>query len=716
MAETLHMPRGNDIGYAIREGDVTLTEGNALGPEFTDDAAATIVWGNYQKARAYLEENSWLLNWQEVDILFQSPSGDTGGRAGERAPRISRFLVAKNSTTMARQTKRAIFAEQVPFLLRPTSVSSQAHVDAWTALLTKLCKRADFEYNAKLLINCQALQGTGIGKAGWEERTVERKVRKRVKQAPSIPQPLGGNKQVPTKESDEFETVPEKQTESWPFFEYRRLGTTLFDPKWKTPNRPDLSANYAIDIDFVTLADLQEMRQMECYKNIPGDDILKNYFIGNPAADASSASDVATSFTSQSGGVAHAQADQVQSSVNPFDRPLMIIEQWTDNNVHALLCYDGRYLTIRNESHSLGRIPHMTAVWWAIENAGYGIGTGRLTAGDQRINQGVLNEALKMIAYPMNAPIITRRGDNAPTQNTIVGLGRWLSLDIPPGEDVRKAAAYLDTPEIPPDAWRMIAMSQQSGEDLTGANSTFAQGNLGGPGSSAARTATGAGRIASKADENIADPVDAVVEGVIVPFIEFLITMVKERMPLQEIRDILSEKFAAAIIDAIDFEQFLNARFEVDVLAGQRLQAKAGIQQLIPFMLQITQQPQILEYLHQRGETVDFKAMLDLFIQVSELQQQPDIFRPLTDQEKQQIGATNPNAARAAASAQVEQIKGQNQQAAIKAKGEVDLTNKAAEIAMEKAAGAGALERAQGLEERKTDEHLLERGSSNMAL
>jgi hypothetical protein len=63
-------------------------------------------------------------------------------------------------------------------------------------------------------------------------------------------------------------------------------------------------------------------------------------------------------------------------------------------------------------------------------------------------------------------------------------------------------------------------------------------------------------------------------------------------------------------------------------LAGQKLAAKAAISQLIPSLLQLLQQPQQMEYMHQKGWTINFLA----------------IEKILTDQEKQQVAQLNPNA------------------------------------------------------------------------
>jgi hypothetical protein len=214
-------------------------------------------------------------------------------------------------------------------------------------------------------------------------------------------------------------------------------------------------------------------------------------------------------------------------------------------------------------------------------------------------------------------------------------------------------------------------------------------------------------------DQNVADPVESFAGGVIVPVVKFLVKCVKEKMPLAEIREILSDKYAALIESEIDFDQFLDADFEVDVLAGQKLAARAGIQQLIPFFLQLAQQPQLLQYLHDRGETIDFGVIEDLFMQVSELTHQPDIFRPLTARERVMIKQMNPGVQKLTGAMQLERVKGANKQQEIQTKGQVDMANKASEIAMQHTAAGIPLERATGLLERATDQQFLKGGFPN---
>lgn len=726
------MPVGSPMTLPIRESQVQTTEGNASPAVFSEDATAALVWNDYQRAKAYVEsENTaWLLEWQETDILYQSPIPYRFERVQSGRPaRVPRFLVAKMKTTLARGVKRSLFAEQYPFMLRPGARSNQIFADALTYLVGVLLKRAKFPYHGGLQINGQTLFGTGLGKYGIEERKITKKTRRRKKPPVSIALPAG-DKIVPTEESDDFEEKLTTKTETWPFYEYRKLGTTLFDPKWCTPDMPEESAGYCIDIDFANFYDLQEMRQLSCYKEkrgkiknehgeevevilspgIPDEAMLKNFFFDRQSGSAPMGTQTEDSMSSAGSMVTHAAARNRTTSADPMAAVLMVLERWDGRTVKTVLCYEGNHLTIRNEEHHYDSMCHTSCTWWPIENCGYGMGIGRLVGPDQRVNQGVLNEALKMLAYPMNAPILYARGsENAPTQNTILRLGGYQAVDPGPGGDVNKAMAFMKTPEIPREAFDLIAMSQRGAEELSGADAQMQQGVQTGR-QGATRSSFGAQRMAAMSDQNIADPVDSFANGVLIPFVEFLIHWIKTKMPISELRSILSDKYNAEMMKMINLDQMLDAEFEVAVLAGQKLAAKQGIQQLIPFLLQLLEQPQILEYYHQIGMTVDFAAMEQIFLAASELTQQPDIIRPMTPKERVLYKQNNPNMQKVAAAKALEQTKGQNKLQQIAAKGKTDLVTTMAEKALDKMGGGQELALAAGRLERNDDQQALESG------
>jgi hypothetical protein len=146
--------------------------------------------------------------------------------------------------------------------------------------------------------------------------------------------------------------------------------------------------------------------------------------------------------------------------------------------------------------------------------------------------------------------------------------------------------------------------------------------------------------------------------------------------------------------------------FNIKVLAGQKLAAKAAISQLVPFLLQLLQQPQLMEYMHQKGWTINFLAIEKIFLRVSELQGTEDIIVPLSDAEKAQVAQLNPNAQRVQAAATLEKIRGANKQAEIAAKGKVDAQNITLKGALDHVAGEVPLENEFGLAEGRVDRNV----------
>lgn len=711
------MPIGNITVLPIQPGQVKTTADGSVAPAFDDTAAATILWNDYQAAARFVDENSWLMEWQYIEYLYQSPNYDRDWRTGGSRPaRISRFNVAKNRNTMSGQVRRALFSDTRWFVLEPRGKlagdpNAELYMSAWTEIFTLLCDRADLDYHMRLFIECQVLQGTAIAVPGWEEKRVKRTHRQPKEPPKEIKKPDGSVEYVHTWKSDDWKAVDETHTECWPFIEYRRLGTTLFNEKWRHPGRPDLSGFPRIDIDMVTFQDLQQMRRMSCYKDIPADADLIKFFLDNPSGDADAGTEVVRS-SANNMVIMKATGENAQVSKNPFAKPLMKLAYWTEDHVLEMLCYNGRKKIIRNGTHKLGEhAAGYTANWYNIDDSGYGFGQGRLNAGDQRMAQGVLNEVLRMIAFPLNAPVLyDNASGNAPTQNVIAGLGTFLGLDTGKSGDIRKAIGFMEMPNPPEWAWRIFQLAMEGGQDLVGANQTTMQGQLGGPGSSFGRTATGANRLSSKADENIADPVEA-VEQVLTRFLKFLWKMVQEEMPIKEIRDILSNKFGAAILEQLNSALFLDdAVFDIKILAGQKLAAKMAISQLIPFLLQIMQQPALLEFLHQKGKTVNFEAIEDLFLRMSELADREDIFIDLTDEQKQMVQSMQPGQMKIQADTAKEKLRGENEIALEQERGKQDLNKTLVDKALDHIQGAVPLELAEARLERNTDMNELQQG------
>ena len=431
------LPIGNELTPMIGESQVRLgTEGAEL-PELDDDAAATIVWYDFNYAMSWLDTNAWLAEFQYNDYMYQSPNYDRDWRnQGNREARISRFIVAKNANTLSTQIRRGIFADGAPFELEATGVFAglddvETYLDAITQIFTVLDQRAELEYNMELFIDSQVLQGTGLAVPVWETKPVVHRTREPKTPPIEVKLPLGGSRKVHTMASDDWKTVEETYEESWPYFDFRRLGTSIYDPGWRTPNRPDLSAGYRVDYDRVTFSDLVRLRESGLYKDIPDDEELKTYFLNNPNGDATQGTRTAEDMSTLNSAVLHAESESRDTSKNPFARPQVLLSRWDQTWVYVLWVYPGGKKIIRKAKHNLDEHAlGYSATWWNVSNSGYGVGVGRVNSGDQRMEQGLLNTVLRQLGYWANAPILYNTADgNAPTQNVVMGLGTFWGVN-----------------------------------------------------------------------------------------------------------------------------------------------------------------------------------------------------------------------------------------------------------------------------------------------
>lgn len=674
-----------------------LPEGAA--PKFDDQAAASLVVQDYNRARTYIETEQWSEQWIENDLLYDVPLMDN--LADPSRARVPRFTVNNQTNTMADAVRTGLFSQKPPFFVRPRGNTSQAVADAWTALIDTLLDRMNFRYWVGLGIDSQTLHGTGVWKGGWTFRKRIVRVRKQKSPKERVNTPTG-TEEVETEESLDFTVTTKTITESYPWIESRLIGTTLFDPGWRTPNMPDL-CGYAVDVDYVTWMDLEEMSNEGCY-TIPDLEAFKTFFFNNQAAAAQGGTNIERSLSREGSIVSHAEERSTATTADPLGQPMLMLERWDPKRVMTCLLFNGRVLVIRNDEHNLARIPHFTANWRSKLNSGWGIGQGKLVGGDQRIEQGTLDHALNLLAYQFNPAILHLMGQNTPTGNRMIRAGGFYAVA---GDDVRKGMAVMQMPEIPPQAWQMIQYAKTSSEETGGADATFMQGQLQGKGSSAARTATGAGAISQKANARVQTPVENLELGLFNPWLNMLVDLIKVNMPTKEIKQILSKKLGTALMKSFKIGEFMEADIELEMLAGARLAAKAAMAQQLPYLMQIFQQPQLIEQLHAEGKTISLDVLLDVLFAVSEYRIEDDIIVEMTPQEKALVMQMN------APNAKIQEAVAQQR---LKNQGELDLAdrrsqNKVAETVAERAMDHNEsgipLDHATGLLERGDDERLL---------
>lgn len=635
----------------VFEADVQTSPNPVIPPKYTDAAALSVVVQDYNRASTWLNDRRWPLMWVENDILYQSPRSLSvfEGSAVTRA-NVSRFTVAKQVNSLAPAITGAIFSDPTPFEIRPRPNVKQDTARAWKELVAELldniCFKQELSYGIQGMVN----QGTVIFKIGWETVTSIETHYTRKQAPPQVEMPLGPPLTVFTEQSDEFEAVDVEVTHNRPVFEKCELGTVFIDPTWKNPNQI-WRAQWIVHQRWLNYDDLTKLRENPDY-DIPSDEILRHIFMGDTEQTESieSVQEALGANTS----VHHAARPDFEYSEDPLMKPMEVLEWWSTTNVRCVL---QKKCVIRNGKHKMPEKPFLSANYWDIENAGWGMGVGRIAGADQRVEQGMLNSILDILAFAVQPEYAIARGANVPTQDQRRRLGGIRMVD---GEDASRAIQLIPQPGVPPDSWRAIQAAISGSEAATGADQATVQGSLPGRGSSMGRSGTGAGIIGAASSGRLQSPVERVIDGVFLPFLKFLWQMVRERMPISEIRAILGDR---AQFLQVDFADFMEASIKFDTLAGTRLAARNRMAQALPFLLEVFGNQALVQQLSSIGWKVNALELVQMVLDVSEWKNQADLIVPMTPQEMQTMAQQNPEAVKAQAAAAQQQNNQQFQMA-----------------------------------------------------
>jgi len=607
----------------VRAKDVE-TPGSSLPPKYTDEAALSIVVQDYERASAWLEDRRWPLDWTSSDILYQSPRmlGVFEGSGVTRA-NVSRFTVAKQVNSLAPAITGAIFFnDATPFEIRPRPNTHQDTARAWKELISEKLDEIHFKQEMSYGIQGMVNQGTVIFKGGWETITEVQTHYKRKEAPPTVPMPLGRSMPIYTAESDEFEATDVEITRNRPTFEKCELGTVFVDPQWASPSQI-WKAKWIVHEMYLDYEDLKQLRNNPEY-DIPSDEQLRAAFMEDTEIPEGISSTEQAMLANTS--VHHAERPDFEWSEDPLKKPMQVLEWWDRTQVRVVL---QKKIVIRNGQHGLGEKPFFSANYWDIDNAGYGMGVGRIAGADQRVEQGMLNSLLDILAFAVQPEYAVARGANVPTQDQRRRLGGIRMVD---GADATKAIALVAQPQVPPDAWRAIQSVVASAEGATGADQATVQGSIPGRGSSIVRSGTGAGIVGQASSTRLQSPVERVIDGVFLPYLRFVHRMIKERMPISEIREILADRTEDL---APDFQDFMDSVIKFDTLAGTRLAAKNKMAQALPFLLEVFGNQALVQQLSETGYKVNAMELVNMVLEMSEWKNKRDLIVPMTDEEKQ---------------------------------------------------------------------------------
>lgn len=631
--------------------DLNPQDYNKQGELKTTNADLALVCGSASRAENYISKNQWNLLWRDADLLYQAPRPmSTYENTYVLEPNVQRFTVAKVVNAVVPQLYKGLFYEDPPLVLRPRPGTSQDIVDAKTALFSYLLDFCQFKTETKWGLENMALFGTSVWKWGIDYVEIETEKRIATKAvfdaAPGQP-----GEQVAT--DDEPKIVKDKRVAPRPFFEHRPLDKILVDPKCSVGDVQH--GDFAVDVRYMDYYQLKAI--VDAINALPEDHPqrkgwsvpanFQDWWL--PPTDATSVPTLQTDNAIHMNGVVHhSEQEGIQVSPDLLLRKLEILEYWDKRR--KILVID-RKKVIYSGENPFKKLPFFSSNWWTRPKAFYGMGLGLIVGQNQRVDQGTINAILKILSFGVNPIYLRKRDSNTPTQMIRTGLGKILTVD----NEVDKAYKLLETPRVPGEVFAALQESEKATESASGADQMLVQGSTSGPRTSMGRTAGGAATLANASATRLDGPLDNFIEQVFTPFLYVLDSLIFHYFSDAEIERIIGDELGKKL--ELDMQEFHDAKMEYEVLAGASLAAKRTMAQSLTLITQIFENPTIQQNLAEiNGEYIDFKPILNMWMEASEWKNRQDIIKPLTPAMKQQMAAKSAAAQQASKAAQQAQL------------------------------------------------------------
>lgn len=604
--------------------------------------ALALVMQDAASATAWIEGQQWSERWNEVDILYDAPrTFATWEGTNTLQPSVTRYILARHVNSIHPQMMEGLFYGQECFSASPKPGTEADTVRARSTVCKTQLDEMEFENEVNLGLFETVLQGTGIYK--WGLRMVEEEEISYVRKQPPIEKTdaLGQTIRVDTEESDEFEVKKDKRKFLRPFFENCEIRSILVDPKLKVPDIR--KANFVIHKFYLTLDEILDLKADPNY-DLPSEETIKSWF-ETPKEDPAQLGTLDTNSGAPS-LAGQGQPDYVQTSEDPWEQGLMVLERWDKNKVITVL---NEKEVIQNRENIYKVVPFYSSNWYNRIRAFWGLGVGRLIGQDQRLNQGLTNSGLALLQLILDPPFAISEDQNTPTQNMRFRKGGFIKVK----GDVRTAIAPLEMPKLPiGEIFAFLQNSETESEAADGANSLVMQGSVPSQGgkSSITRTGTGVNAFTAASSSRLEGPMGNFTRQVFIPWLYQLDELNKKFLPMQQARTILGDELGPSF--KFDEGAFLNGKVKFDVLAGSRLAAKRIVAQSLPILTQIFTNPEILSQLHEiTGEYIDVHELLMMWLESSGWRNARSLIKKMTAEMQQRQQALNPAVQKAQADA-----------------------------------------------------------------
>jgi hypothetical protein len=592
-----------DIQQEIDPLDIPIPYGEL--PD--DDAAVRLVVKDQNLAEYYLLAKGMTVSWDRADRLYLFRMAQAFWE-GSSVPRASLGipLIFEHVESLMPQIMSSLFSDNPPFDVVAKAQTKPETARAVRALIAAQLKAMGFEEQVRLGLKEALVYGTGVWKYGFCEKEGHQLQYKR-KGAPEIQAAGLGTVTLPTNLSRETEEIIEHFTYHEPWFERVHIRWVVVDPGLREPDIR--KAKYVIHRTYPDLTEMEDLRRQPGY-NLPSPEYLASLF--RPPREApersllegrSTSSVLNTGISSLDINMEFKSMPRWQDpSRNPTLQPLEVLEYTTPAQVLTIL---NRKLCIKREPNPLNKINFLSVCFADVIDSWYGLGIATLLAGEQRLQQGVINSRLDELALRLSGTFLRTRGANTPTQQLRMRPGGIIDTDD------AKGIQMIQYPPALVDAFTEIDASDARSQRRTGANQLVTQGTAPAQGQ-LGRTSSGIQTANAAIGARMGYFMDQITHLMFIPFLEVVHEMNCLYLPEDEIGDFFHDELIEEFRG--DPLQVKNANLRFETLAGSKLRQRMAMLQLAPQLVQLLQLQPVLEAIGDQQLKVDWVEVIQTLL------------------------------------------------------------------------------------------------------
>lgn len=406
-----------------------------------------------------------------------------------------------------------------------------------------------------------------------------------------------------------------------PVIAWKDLRDVYIDPGTPTPLIDDSQA--VADRDFLTLDELESLRGSPGIK-LPPPSVLRLLMDMRPADTAD--------FTKQNQeayrNVIYRPGYDDSTDFGP-NKKLEVI-RYTDSarNIWVLQ----RRFVIYNELNPYGFVSYCAAPCYVVPGRFYAMGIADALEGNQKYAQAILNGHLDELSLSLNPPRARSRAASMTPGSSQLRPGQIWEMNSPKDDMIM----------FPPtgatkDGWQEIQFLEASSERRTGINNMISQGMP--IKSNASRTATGIQAQTAGPTTRLQAIVEHIEDYMIVPMLYKMIAIDAKHAAQGDssLRGLASGGGFTQVDRAS-----LRAPVKFRVKASSRMLTQAKLQGMAPFLSQYLMNGAFLSQLAKSGNTVDFSEFFNMIQDATGTRAAYKLVRPLSEQEKQQMGTPPP--------------------------------------------------------------------------